>query len=1018
MKGATATALTVSSLLSTAPVMANEEVKDQNLQSKVDMTSHDVQNAKQEMDKALQEKKAVEKEEVEAQAAYNQAQKALQEQQLKNDQYLVDQLQEKVDILEKNDAQTKKEVAKLKSLQEKQKQNEEDLQKAQDNKAQLEKELQQLQEQLESVTPEELQKAKEAVVQAQAQVDALQADADACNKAYAEQKEVVDTLTLSQTQAQKEYEQAVAEKNEAQKSLDLAKARLDQAQKNLAGYESGAITTDAQKALDDAKNQWNTANEQLELAKQKEVQTKDELQNAKNQTIAAKTKMDEAQDLLVTKQGQLDKKNKEHEVLLQNVEEYKKTYDQDLQTYNKAEQDVSSKKQELSKCLLLINSCSSDIEDLDVDIQQQQELVNDAQAEYNRISKLTSKDFFAYFEQADALKVFENVTENTVLGDPNDATSLQNMKLALQELKVLNQIREKENVSPIYVTSKLMAQSQIQTNESSHTHQHSKLYYISENLMWGVRPDQRSAYESWYTYEKELFNDFVNETPELKDLRDQGFNDFQMREYLSESQYNQVGHYLNTVNPNYRLAGSSFNSSGIPTIGNVYADHNWGSDKVLTVEEYEELLDEYMTMNNLEKAKAVLDESIQILNKQKDNLASLNQNAIELNAQKIKLEKELSDLQGVAQDAKQTKEASEKIYKGANQKAAESLSQIEADRLVVENLQKQYDQIQENEYLPAVDREKKAKKAYEDAVANHLQKEEDVKKAKANVHQKEAKLKEVIDEFEKNKAVAKQEVADATVALKQTDQTYDASLKKANQAKKDLDLANQSLKQAQQELTDSEVKKEASLQSLTQAQNALVAAQDQVDTMESAFQSLEEKKAANADCQKEMDTLTNQVNANADAIMKSKLDLNMMEQIKNLTNAAISELNDKKEIWQSIVAGGDEVLDDGSEWSQNVEAFKELRKVVAEKKAVLLEVRDRVEKKRQVYAKAKNEYEEAKKVLEAAKKALKDYVDAVHPVVKEDVSTSVFTNKTALSALSAISLAGFVLTFAKSKREE
>ena len=117
MKGATATALTVSSLLSTAPVMANEEVKDQNLQSKVDMAFHDVQNAKQEMDKALQEKKAVEKEEVEAQAAYNQAQKALQEQQLKNDQYLVDQLQEKVDILEKNDAQTKKEVAKLKSLQ-------------------------------------------------------------------------------------------------------------------------------------------------------------------------------------------------------------------------------------------------------------------------------------------------------------------------------------------------------------------------------------------------------------------------------------------------------------------------------------------------------------------------------------------------------------------------------------------------------------------------------------------------------------------------------------------------------------------------------------------------------------------------------------------------------------------------------------------------------------------------------------------------------------------------------------
>ena len=68
--------------------------------------------------------------------------------------------------------------------------------------------------------------------------------------------------------------------------------------------------------------------------------------------------------------------------------------------------------------------------------------------------------------------------------------------------------------------------------------------------------------------------------------------------------------------------------------------------------------------------------------------------------------------------------------------------------------------------------------------------------------------------------------------------------------------------------------------------------------------------------------------------------MDKLNQIKTRTNAKISDLNEKKEIWQSIVAGGNDVLDDGSELSQEMETFKELRQIVAEKKAAFLEAKD------------------------------------------------------------------------------
>lgn len=135
----------------------------------------------------------------------------------------------------------------------------------------------------------------------------------------------------------------------------------------------------------------------------------------------------------------------------------------------------------------------------------------------------------------------------THLGVADDATNLENMKKAVDELNMVNEYRKKENdtrgtsLADLQVTSTLMAISQYQLNYSKAVIEHSQAFNVAENLAWG----STNPFMGWYDEEKALY-DGGNHT------------------------FEDVGHYLNVVNDSYTVMGYSYVSGSNVTYGRAY----------------------------------------------------------------------------------------------------------------------------------------------------------------------------------------------------------------------------------------------------------------------------------------------------------------------------------------------------------------------------------------------------------------------------------------------------------------
>lgn len=88
--------------------------------------------------------------------------------------------------------------------------------------------------------------------------------------------------------------------------------------------------------------------------------------------------------------------------------------------------------------------------------------------------------------------------------DGSDATSIKNMKKAVDELPRVNQYRQIENqtqqtaLADFNVSPSLMAVAQVQLNYANRNNYHAKSYQVAENLAW----DLDNPYSSWYDEEK------------------------------------------------------------------------------------------------------------------------------------------------------------------------------------------------------------------------------------------------------------------------------------------------------------------------------------------------------------------------------------------------------------------------------------------------------------------------------------------------------------------------------------
>lgn len=163
----------------------------------------------------------------------------------------------------------------------------------------------------------------------------------------------------------------------------------------------------------------------------------------------------------------------------------------------------------------------------DTDAQQAYEIIT---AKNNALQNNKSVDYSVY----------------THLGATNDATNLENMKKAVDELNEVNRYRQNENATEstslvdLQVTSSLMAISQYQLNYSKgEGRSHSQAFNVGENLAWGYT----NPFTGWYDEEKVEYKN---------------------------GNVGAAGHYLNIVNDGYRTMGYSYVSGSGVQYGSAY----------------------------------------------------------------------------------------------------------------------------------------------------------------------------------------------------------------------------------------------------------------------------------------------------------------------------------------------------------------------------------------------------------------------------------------------------------------
>lgn len=232
-------------------------------------------------------------------------------------------------------------------------------------------------------------------------------------------------------------------------------------------------------------------------------------------------------------------------------------------------------------------------------------------AQYQEKAKLGSLGFFQEVGATMAVKYLTNpeacfkeeYRAGGVGTDPNNldtgATSLDNMKLALETMAKVNDIREANGLKALGISSAMMAAGQINLNYSI---THKPFYHApsniggAENIAWGLS----DPFVGWYDSEKTLYD---------KDMEDGQLDNPE-----------KVGHYLNILEPGFSFYGcAQVGSATLQEFTSTYANELkrvYGEDPYTAKQYYDLFMIYYNKVkgnvdqrfyDDLNKAKAALD---------------------------------------------------------------------------------------------------------------------------------------------------------------------------------------------------------------------------------------------------------------------------------------------------------------------------------------------------------------------------------------------------------------------------
>ena len=270
------------------------------------------------------------------------------------------------------------------------------------------------------------------------------------------------------------------------------------------------------------------------------------------------------------------------------------------QTYEQAKADTVLAEQAKQAAIEQVAAEKANVDKAQELVDAAQKALDDAKLLESTAADKIKQGSFGFFEAmgaTEALDVLNNARlhEYTIKGDPNDATSLENMKIALDTLKRYYEILDSEGIEHSMISDRGMAIAQSNANASADSHGHTGQFNWTENLAWGYKPSNpegfKDPYVGWYDKEKENYENGVKDPM-------------------------AIGHYQ-TIITGYSVTGIAF---GRVTYSQVFGGgKSVESDPLFTYEEYyARFMNYYNSLMNaptiteaaqkkLDEAKATLD---------------------------------------------------------------------------------------------------------------------------------------------------------------------------------------------------------------------------------------------------------------------------------------------------------------------------------------------------------------------------------------------------------------------------
>lgn len=289
---------------------------------------------------------------------------------------------------------------------------------------------------------------------------------------------------------------------------------------------------------------------------------------------------------------------------------------------------------------------------------------------------------------------------------PDDSRSLENMKKAIEALKVVNQKRQKDGgidnggidkrkLSVLKISDFDMAVAQANANYSAYKFEHASIHKPPfENLYWGGSDKGQAAIQGWWDQEKILF-DYLRQKG-CRSREEMGnyialHSDEIFKDTGISKDFQQVGHYTNLVDDlmwGQYYYGDSYTSGYairpgmfgfVQSLQLNYTKEN----KAYSIEEYEKKFNDYCKnlQNIINGSKAPSEKELAKIEQLKKEIADLEKQILDKNSE---IEKEKEDLQAINQDiGNKEKENQEKINKLEANKS--EIQRLEKEKEVLES---------------------------------------------------------------------------------------------------------------------------------------------------------------------------------------------------------------------------------------------------------------------------------------------------------------------------------------------